>query len=134
MKEKQNTDGCILDLLVRAIQETLKAFSLWQLSGLTPEMERYPHFSRHYAILKQKPRDPWVGTYLNILSVLLSFIVPEGTVQGSKRGRQPIVLLSWDAYEPHQKTSMPRWLQRCSNDTHTLAFIFYRLINRKVML
>lgn len=45
---------------------------------------------------------PHVPVTLLLSSHFLASLVPEGTLQTSEEGKQPTVLPSYNAYEPHQ--------------------------------
>jgi len=54
---------------------------------------------------KKKLKNIWAtkaGLNLKVSSLGLTFAVLEGTIQVSSWGRQPIILVSYDAYELHQ--------------------------------
>lgn len=57
--------------------------------------------------LDTAPRGPFFGIYLSDLSQKLAFKAAEGTMQPSKGGRQPTILLSYDTYVPHWQLVWP---------------------------
>lgn len=48
-------------------------------------------------------------------------MIPEGTMQSSKEGKQPTVLASWDGYEPHYLSAGHDNPKGDSSSMHTLV-------------
>lgn len=118
-KEKLHWRGWRLHLPVGGRTKVYSLpLGLCQFSKLAA-VDSFPTTTNSLALrnLETGSRDPWTGADLDIpsLRTRLWNMVPEGTTQASKAGRQPTVLASYDTYKTQQ------WPTRHNNPKGAVA-------------